>query len=127
MSVCNMSVKMSEKDMEDLALLKKYYSLTLGIVEPDSSLMKTAMRDMLNQIKKIYIMTISNNANLSKMAIEVKFKDKTIAHLLSDNCNTPIIALTIIDEIMRKIVNCRNRSEILRCISKISNSNFALE
>lgn len=33
--------------------------------------------------------------------------------------NTPIIALTIVDEIIKKIVSCRNRSEVLRYIDKL--------
>lgn len=119
MEVCNMSVKMNQEDMETLELLKDYYSRTLGIVQPNSSLMKTVMRDMLNQIKHIYFTTISNNTNLSRMAIDIKYKNKIIAQLLSDNCNTPIIALTIVDEIFKKIAYCRSRSEILLCIAKL--------
>lgn len=122
----NMSMKMNEQNLENLNVVKDFYKSYYGIEYKDSTLIKQLLEDKVLEIEKYYedlFHSIQKQFSYD-LIFNITIKNVVCLQLVYKNKSKAMISLSLLNEMLKKCQNCRNKSEIIKSITNFAKKTY---
>lgn len=122
----NMSMKMNKQNLENLNIVKDFYKSYYGIEYKDSTLIKQLLEDKVLEIEKYYedlFHSIQKQFSYD-LIFNITIKNVVCLQLVYKNKSKAMISLSLLNEMLKKCQNCRNKSEIIKSITNFAKKTY---